>query len=116
MIQVAVDWIVPDDETEYLMGPEGLVWVQPAFDEPHIVAARDGLERDRAARYIGSLLQMGLVPYGLPLNQRVNIALFGGGPLRDCTWVRHADAPAPAGDAHGGEGLPTKAAIVSKQE
>lgn len=41
---------------------------------------------------------MGLVPYGLPLNHRVTVAMFGGPVLRDCQWVPWQDAPEPRGD------------------
>jgi hypothetical protein len=102
--------IEPDENTHYLVGPEGLVWVQPAIGDPHIIAARDEAEMRNAALFIGQLLEMGLVPYGLPLNQRVVRAMFGGSAIRDCRWVKHTDAPAPTGEA--GDTLPTIAAVI----
>src|SRR3990167_986225 len=89
MMKISVEWIDPDDDTYYLVGPQGLVWAQPAIGEPHIIAARDEHERQTAALYVGELLNMGLVPYGMPLNQRATLAMFGGLPLRDCQWVKH---------------------------
>jgi hypothetical protein len=111
MSKISVDWIEPDESTCYLVGPDGLlVWAQPAIGEAHIIAARNEQERQTATLYIGELLNMGLVPYGLPLNQRVNQAVFGGSPIRDCQWVKHTDAPAPVGDD--GDELPTRAAVI----
>lgn len=110
MIKISVEWIDPDDNTCYLVGPDGLVWAQPAIGEAHIIAARNKQERQTATLYIGELLTMGLVPYGLPLNQRVTVATFGGSPIRDCQWVKHTDAPAPTGDE--GDTLPTRAAVI----
>lgn len=110
MLQVSVDAITPDDSTAYLVGPEGLVWVQPAIGDAHIVAARTDEERAAAERYIAELLDMGLVPYGMPLNQRQIVAMFGGPWTRDCRWVHWQDAPEPAGDP--GDDLPTHAGVV----
>jgi hypothetical protein len=111
MLRIDITTITPDDDTQYLVGPEGrLVWVQPGIGEPHIIAARNEAERERATAYIGALLNMGLVPYGMPLNQRVNWAMFGGLPTRDCRWARWSDAPLPVGEE--GDTLPTKAGVV----
>jgi len=110
MMKISVDWIEPDADTFYLVGPEGLVWAQPAIGEAHIVAARNEQERKTAEAYIGELLRMGLVPYGLPLNQRVTVAIFGGSPIRDCRWMKYAEAPSPAGES--GDELPTRAAVI----
>jgi len=110
MLKISVEWIEPDDSTCYLVGPQGLVWAQPAIGEPHIIAARNEQEQQTAALYIGELLNMGLVPYGMPLNQRATVATFGGSPLRDCQWVKHTDAPAPVSDV--GDELPTRAAVI----
>jgi len=111
MLQVKVTEITPDDNTVYLVGPSGeTVWTQPAVGDPYILAARDEQEKRTAELFVDELLKMGLVPYGLPLNQRVNQAMFGGSPIRDCRWVSHRDAPAPVGDA--GDTLPTRAAVV----
>jgi len=104
MLQVQATIITPDDTTEYLVGPEGLVWTQPAFGKPYIVAARNEQEKQRATEFIGELLQMRLVPYGLPLNQKATRAMFGGSPIRDCQWVPFAEAPA--------NGLPTNATVA----
>lgn len=110
-LQVRVKEIEPDAETFYLVGPTGeTVWAQPGLGDPHIIAARNEHERETAAAFVGELLKMGLVPYGLPLNQRVNQAMFGGSPVRDCQWVRYQDAPEPKGDA--GDTLPTRAAVI----
>lgn len=103
--------ITPDETTLYLVGPEGLVWVQPAIGEAVIIAARDEMEQLFAAAHVGELLRMGLVPYGLPLNQRAAVAMFGGSPLRDCRWLPWADAPAPTG-ADQGDPLPTQAVVI----
>lgn len=110
MLQMQVEIIQPDDHTKYLVGPEGLVWVQPSLGESHIIAARNETETETAALFIGELLRMGLVPYGIPLNQRVNVAMFGGSPIRDCRWVLWSEAPTPQGLPD--DELPTKAAIV----
>jgi hypothetical protein len=111
MLRLNIQQIAPDDSTTYLVGPEGLVWTQPAIGDPYVVAARDDQERQRAAVAIGELLAMGLVPYGMPLNQRATVAMFGGSPIRDCQWVPWASAPAAAGDA--GDTLPTVAMVVA---
>ena len=81
MLSVKPTRIAPDDTTCYLVGPEGLVWTQPAIGEPFSLAARSEAERENAAAFVGELLRMGLVPYGLPLNQRAVVALFGGDRL-----------------------------------
>lgn len=109
-IQIEVRPIEPDASTQYLVGPEGLVWVQPAIGEPVILAARTEEEQQGIAAHVGELLRMGLVPYGMPLNQRVIVAMFGGSPLRECRWVHWADAPAPQGDE--GDTMPTQAVVV----
>ena len=110
MLQVKVKTIDPDDNTIYLVGPEGLVWVQPTIGESHIVAARNEQERQAATLYISELLNMGLVPFGIPLNQRVTVAMFGGSPIRDCRWVLWSLAPTPEGVPE--NELPTQAGIV----
>jgi hypothetical protein len=111
MLQQKTIYIEPNGQTNYLVGPEGLVWVTPTLGgESFIMAARSETEREKATRFIGELLNMGLVPYGLPLNQRVNVAMFGGGPLRDCQWIFWEDAPYPAGDP--GDDLPSRAAVI----
>jgi hypothetical protein len=110
MLRLNIQQIEPDASTCYLVGPEGLVWTQPSLGDPYIIAARDGQERLRAAAAIAELLAMGLVPYGMPLNQRAAVALFGGSAIRDCQWVPWASAPAPAGDL--GDPLPAVAMVV----
>ena len=111
MLQVNVTEITPDENTYYLVGPEGLVWVQPSIGDSHIIAAQSDAERQAAESFIGELLNQGLVPYGMPLNQRVIRAMFGGSPTRDCRWVHHTDAPAPTGEDDNDE-LPTRAAVI----
>jgi hypothetical protein len=110
MLRVQAEAIAPDPVTCYLVGPEGLVWTQPATGEPFILAARTEGERNAAAAFVGGLLAMGLVPYGLPLQQRVTMALFGGAPIRDCAWAAWGDAPSPAGEP--GDVLPTVARVI----
>ena len=112
MLAVTATIITPDADTQYLVGPEGLVWTQPAVGDAYIVAARNEAERLAAAGFVGGLLSMGLVPYGLPLNQRAIVAMFGGSPIRECRWVMAADAPAPTADA--GDTLPTRAAVITR--
>ena len=114
MLKVEVKFIQPDENTHYLVGPLGLVWEQPAIGEPVILAARNEAEARAAESHINDLLQMSLVPYGLPLNQRVIQAMFGGPATRDCQWVKYADAPLPVGDA--GDTLPTRAAVIALAE
>ena len=103
MLKTNVQIITPDQDTAVLVGPEGLVWVQPAIGEPVILAARNEAERAAAAQHIIDLLTMGLVPYGLPLNQASIVAMFGGPVTRGCAWVPASEAPQP----EGGEPLPT---------
>lgn len=103
-------FIEPDESTYYLVGPEGLVWTQPAIGEPVIIAANTEEDREVAIDFIRGLLGMGLVPYGIPTNQRQMVAMFGGDVDRDCRWVQHSDAPAPVGEE--GDELPTRAAII----
>lgn len=110
MLQMQITVIEPDDSTKYLVGPEGLVWVQPAIGESHIIAARNEQEEQTATLFIKALLDMGLVPFGIPLNQRVTIATFGGSPIRDCRWVLWSLAPAPEGVPE--NELPTRAGVV----
>lgn len=112
MLKTTVTTITPDQDTHVLVGPEGLVWTQPAIGEPVILAARSESERAAAAEHIAALLGMGLVPYGLPLDQRVQVAMFGGPVTRGCEWVRYDAAPAPAGD----EPLPTVYAVFAQPE
>ncbi|MBM4467398.1 MAG: hypothetical protein FJ014_17890 [Chloroflexi bacterium] len=108
-LQISVNFIEPDENTCYLVGPEGLVWTQPSIGEPFILAARNEQERKTAELFVGELLEQGLVPYGIPLQQRATRALFGGSPIRDCRWVHHTDAPAPTGED---DELPTRAAVI----
>ena len=112
MLKTTVTTITPDQDTYVLVGPEGLVWTQPAIGEPVILAARSESERAAVAEHIAALLGMGLVPYGLPLDQRVQVAMFGGPVTRGAQWVRYDAAPAPAGD----EPLPTNYAVFSAPE
>jgi hypothetical protein len=94
MLAVETTYIDPTPETHILVGPEGTVMVEPALGgDPFILAANTDGERVRAAMFIKELLDMGLVPYGLPLNHKANVALFGGSVLRDCGWVRHGRQP-----------------------
>jgi hypothetical protein len=110
MLQMKVQVIEPDEQTFYLVGSEGLVWVQPSIGEPHIIAARNDQERQTAALFVGELLKMRLVPYGIPLNQLAIVAMFGGSLTRDCQWIKWTDAPGPVGD--GGDDLPEHAAVI----
>ena len=111
MLTQETTYITPDNTTKYLVGPEGLVWITPALGgDSFIMAARSDEERQRAARFIGELLNMGLVPYGMPLNQRATVAVFGGSPIRECAWLPWQEAPQPLGDP--GDELPTRAAII----
>jgi hypothetical protein len=110
MLQMQMTVIKPDENTKYLVGPEGLVWTQPAIGESHIIAARNEQEEQTAALFIGELLNMGLVPFGIPLNQRSTVAMFGGSPIRDCRWVLGSAAPAPEGVPE--DELPTQAGVV----
>jgi hypothetical protein len=103
-------FIEPTEETHFLVGPEGLVWTQPAIGEPVIIAANTEEDRRVAIDFIRGLLGLGLVPYGIPTNQRQRVAVFGGDVDRDCAWVHHADAPAPTGDS--GDELPTRPALI----
>jgi hypothetical protein len=109
-LQISVNFIEPDEDTCYLVGPEGLVWTQPSIGEPFL-AARNEQERKTAELFVGELLEQGLVPYGIPLQQRVTRAVFGGAPIRDCRWVKHTDAPAPTGEDDEDE-LPKRAAVI----
>jgi hypothetical protein len=110
MLKMQMKTITPTDATMYLVGPEGLVWVQPSIGDAQIVAANNEHDQEAAAAFIGALLDMGLVPYGVPVNQKVIVATFGGSPIRDCHWVTWSDAPAPTGEP--GDTLPTQAGIV----
>lgn len=112
MLKTNVSIIDPDRDTSVLVGPEGIVWVQPAIGDSVIIAARSEAERAAAAAHIADLLNMGLVPYGLPLDQRVQVAMFGGPVTRGCEWVRWDEAPAPTGDAP----LPTAYAVFVAPE
>lgn len=109
-MQQEVKWITPTEETHYLVGAEGLVWVQPAVGEPFIVAANTEEDRQNVGDFLWGLLHLGLVPYGLALTHRQEVALFGGSRLRGCTWVHHSQAPAPTGDD--GDRLPTRPALI----
>lgn len=112
MVKVNAKIITPDENTFYLVGAEGTVWTQPALGDPYILAAQTDADKRAAAQFVGALLQQNQVPYGMPLTQRVNVAMFGGSPLRDCEWVKWSDAPAPSG----GDPLPTQAAIIQTDE
>ena len=112
MLKTNIITITPDQDTAVLVGPEGLVWTQPAIGEPVILAARNEAERAAAAQHIGELLGMGLVPYGLPLDQSVRVAMFGGPVTRGCVWVPASEAPAP----EGGDPLPTAYAVFTPPE
>lgn len=103
-------YTTPTDNTHYLVGAEGLVWVQPAIGEPFIIAANSEQQRADVADFIWGLLNLGLVPYGLTLNHKQQVAMFGGQRLRGCHWVRHTEAPSPSGDD--GDTLPTRPAII----
>lgn len=109
-MQQEVKWITPTEETHYLVGAEGLVWVQPAIGEPFIIAANTDKDRENVTDFIWGLLALGLVPYGLTLTHRQEVAAFGGSRLRGCTWVQHSQAPAPTGDE--GDPLPTRPALI----
>lgn len=121
-----VKFIEPTENTHYLVGEDGLVWVQPAIGEPFIICADNEQQRNDAGDFIWGLLHLGLVPYGLALNHKQQVATFGGARLRGCQWVKHDEAPQPTGD-EGNEGkgpvttapwrlafdeLPTRAAII----
>jgi hypothetical protein len=114
MLKTTVEWITPDANTLYLVGAEGLVWTQPAIGEAFTLAARNADEQRAAAVFVANLLELGLIPYGMPLNQRVIVAMFGGNALRDCQWVHHANAPQPTGDADAQ--LPKRAAVIKLLE
>jgi hypothetical protein len=109
-MQQEIKWIVPTDQTHYLVGAEGLVWVQPALGEAFIVAANTDEDRAKISDFIWGLLHLGLVPYGLALSHRAEVAVMGGKRLKGCTWVQHGQAPAPTGDD--GDPLPTRPALI----
>lgn len=105
-----VKFIEPTENTHYLIGEDGLVWVQPAIGEPFIICADNEQQRNDAGDFIWGLFHLGLVPYGLALNHKQQVATFGGARLRGCQWVKHDEAPQPTGDE--GDELPTRAAII----
>ena len=112
MLKTTIQTITPDQDVCVLVGPEGLIWVQPAIGEPVILAARNEAERAAAAQHISDLLAMGLVPYGMPIDQRVRVAMFGGPVTCGCVWVPASEAPAP----EGGDPLPTAYAVFTPPE
>ena len=112
MLKTNIITITPDQDTAVLVGPEGLVLAPPAIGPPVILAARNEGERAAAVQHIADLLAMGLVPYGLPLNQRNFIAMFGGPVTRGCRWVPASEAPPPVG----GEPMPTAYAVFAVPE
>lgn len=107
-----VKFITPTDKTHYLVGEEGLVWVQPALGEAFIIAADTENQRKDTADFIWGLLNLGLVPFGVKMNHLQQVAMYGGSRLRSCTWVHHSEAPLPTGD---GDDLPTRPAIIVPQ-
>ena len=46
------------------------MWAQPSIGEAYILVAITAEDVENAERHIAELLAAGLVPYGLPLNQR----------------------------------------------
>lgn len=110
-MKVNVTILKETEDAEVLVGTEGLVWVQPALGNPYILGARNDNEKRQVVTHIAGLLRMGLVPYGMPVTQRVNQALFGGSSIRDCQWVKRVDMPAPKGEP--GDTLPTQVVVVN---
>lgn len=106
---VKVNAIPPDENTRYMGGSEGTVWVQRADGEAYIVAARNDSEIQIAERIIAELIEVGVDPYGLPLNQKGISALFGEKATSDCIWLSPTSMPAPKGAPS--DLLPTHAGV-----
>ena len=47
-----VKFIEPTENTHYLVGEDGLVWVQPAIGEPFIICADNEQQRNDAGDFI----------------------------------------------------------------
>jgi hypothetical protein len=81
---VTVQVIQLDENTKYLGGPEGLVWLQTAEGTAYILAARNPQEIEIAERVMDEVIQAGIVPYGFPLNQKGICAMFNEKATRHC--------------------------------
>lgn len=101
---------ITEEPFEVLVGAEGTVWLYPMFGDPFIIAATNEEEKAKAETFISWMVMNGFIPYGIPLSQRAEVALFGGRVIRGCSWVSYADAPMPAPDEDGE--IPTKFAAV----
>lgn len=110
MFQQKIQPITPSDETHFLVGEQGTVWVQPAIGEPVILAANTDQQRADVADFIWGLLNMRLVPYGMGLDHLQKVAMFGGDRLHSSRWVHHSEAPAPVVEE--GEPQPIPALII----
>lgn len=99
-----------DENTQYLGGPEGTVWLQTAEGTPYIVAARNPGEIEIAERVIDEVIQAGIVPYGFPLNQKGICVMFNEKATRHCIWLPPTMMPRPKGAAD--DESPTQVGLI----
>lgn len=109
---LTVQTIQPDENTRYLGGPEGTVWVQTAEGNAYIVAARNPRGIQIAERVINEVIETGIVPYGFPLNQKGICAMFNEKATRHCIWLSPTNMPQPKGAPD--DALPTVAGLISQ--
>lgn len=95
--QIKINAVQSDENTRYLGGPEGTIWVQTEEGHSYIVAARNEAEIQIAERTINKLIEQGIVPYGFPLNQKGISTMFDETPTSDCIWLSPAMMPPPRG-------------------
>lgn len=107
---VTVQAIQQDENTRYLSGPAGPVWLQTAEGTAYILAARNPGEIEIAERIIDEVIRSGIVPYGFPLNQKGICAMFNEKATAHCIWLSPTMMPQPKGVAD--DKLPTQAGLI----
>ena len=88
-------YITPTDSTRVLVSDTGLIVINDSNGNPHIPCANDEQQRINAAQRIWTMLQNQNEIINMPPNQLVDVALFGGSPLKNLRWEPHDKHPAP---------------------
>lgn len=88
--------ITPDDNTRVIVSDAGLISVNDSAGNPFVPCARSDDERANATQRLWVMLQNKDEITNMPARQLIDVALFGGSPLRGLKWELHHQHPPPA--------------------
>jgi len=106
MFQQRIQPIAPSDTTHYLVNASGdLVWFEPDFGQPTIMAANTSDDRRNVADFVWGCLHLGITVHGVSPGHLADVALTGGDRLKGFRWVHHSEVQLPEIDNPPAPGL-----------